>query len=254
MAERKKNIPKKRRKKRRIKKGVFFFVFTLFVVLVSLSLTVFFPIGKIQVEGKSIYIETEIVHATDIKEGDNLFMPLFNGSRGKAKAALPYLQSVSYRFVLPDTIVISVKPYIAAYQFKVNEEYVVVAKDGTALEILSVRREGVPVILVNGLEYQIREKVKIADTGRAESLAVIQSATEEIKESVDTIDLSDALNIKMQIAQTEVILGSNVYLEKKMQMVKKMLSQVPEGEKGTINMSAWTPENKQGSYIKITEE
>ena len=253
MQERKNSRHPQKRKKRRLKKGVFLFLFLLAAVLVALSLTVFFPIGTIQVQGKSRYSEQEIVSASGIKKGDNMFWPLLNGSKNRLKTALPYVQGVSYRYALPGTIILSVTPYTAQAQFRVGKKYILVAKDGTVLEIVSERQEALPVIMVEKLQYKLREKVAFADAGQADVYAVLQKGTAGFKQPPDSIDLTDSMNYRLQIGQTLVELGGSTYLEEKLRMAEKMLEQIPEGEKGTIHLSAWTPENKQASYVQNRE-
>lgn len=250
MQERKRNTQKSRRKKRRLKKGVFVFLFLLIAVLAVLSLTIFFPIGTIQVQGKSAYSEQEIVAASGIKKGDNMFWPLFNGSKNRLKKALPYVKTVSYRYALPGTIILSVTPYTAAYQFQVKGKFVLAAKDGTVLEITDQQQEDLPVILVESLQYELREKISFADTSQEEIYNTLQKTTEGFHNPPNRFDLTDPLHLQLQIGQTVVKLGSHTYLEEKIHMVEKMLEQIPAGEAGTIDVSGWTPENKKASYVK----
>lgn len=252
MAEKKNNLPRKRRKKRRLKKGAIFFflLFFLLIIFVALSLTVFFPVGAIRVQGESIYAEEQVIAASKIQKGDNMFLQMFNGSQSRIITALPYVHSVSYRYVLPDTLVISVTPFIACFQFKVQEQYVIAAEDGTVLEIRSEPQADLPAVVVNALEYKVRKRLQFGDTAREQIFSELQQSLKDYNISPGEIDLTDTLNIRLKVRKTAVELGSGTYLDKKLNMLNKMLQNVPEGEEGTVTLSAWTPENKKASYVK----
>ena len=179
-----------------------------------------------------------------------MFWPLFNGSKNRLKKALPYVKTVSYRYALPGTIILSVTPYTAVYQFQVKGKFLLTAKDGTVLEIADQQQEDLPVILVESLQYELREKISFSDTSLEEIYNTLQKATEGFHNPPDRIDLTDPLHLQLQIGQTVVELGSHTYLEEKIRMVEKMLEQIPAGEAGTIDVSGWTPENKKASYVK----
>lgn len=255
MAGSRKRPQNKRRKKNKAKKIIFTMLFISLLVLAVLSVTVFFPLGYIDVQGKSIYSAEQIIKASGIEVEDNMFMPLFNGSKKRITRSLPYIKSVDYKYSLPDSMTIVVTPYLAAYQFKVKKDFVIAAKDGTVLEVVSNEREGLPIINVNALEYKVRDTLKFGDAAREEIFAELSASLSNFEYTFNAMDLTDTLNINLLVNdKITVNLGSSIHLTKKMNMIKKMLANIPEGESGTINVSAWTPESKQASYVKNETE
>lgn len=251
MAGKKNKKVKKRKTKGRLKKAFAILIFISLVVLATLSLTIFFPVANIKLAGKSIYTSEQIISASGIKENDNMFMPLFNGSKERIKSAMPYIKKVTYKYTLPDTVTIEVTPYIAAYQFKVKNDFVITAKDGTVLEILNKQRENTPTITVNALEYKVRKPIAFGDSARQEIFTKVTESLKDFGHTFTAMDLTDTVNISLTVNDNTVIeLGSVAHLVKKMNMAKKMLKTIPQGESGTLNLTAWTPENKQASYVK----
>lgn len=250
MQAEKRNNQKPRRKKRRLKKGVYVILFLPVAVLIVLSLTVFFPVETIKVQGESIYSPQDIVASSGIKQGDNMFWQLFNGSKKKLKLALPYVKTINYRYSFPGTIILSVSPYKPEYQFVVDNKYVLVASDGTVLEVKDQQQENLPTIDAGSMKYKLCEKISFPTADKEKIYQTLQKAAEDTKIEPNLLNLADPMRLQLQIGRTEVELGSDTYLEEKIHMVGKMIAQIPEGEAGTIDVSEWLPENKKGNYVK----
>ena len=68
---------------------------------------------------------------------------------------------------------------------------------------------------------------------------------------VSKVDVSNAAAIKMTIGDRfEVNLGTRDYLHNKIAHLVGMLKSIDSDKKGDIDLSMWTPENSQGSFIK----
>ena len=96
--------------KKQRKRGVLFAPIAFLLVCLSLimAMSIFFRVGEIQVEGNSTYTAEEIIEASGIDTGDNLFFinQIFMGSRLTDR--LPYLQTATIARVLPNKVVITV--------------------------------------------------------------------------------------------------------------------------------------------------
>ena len=97
------------RRKKRARSLAAVLIILLVGVGAALSLTVFFKIEEVRVEGTDrYYTQEQILAASDIKTGENIF--LFSPERTEEKlwAQLPYISSVTVRRELPATVIIDV--------------------------------------------------------------------------------------------------------------------------------------------------
>ena len=83
---------------------------TFFLVIVALVfiMSVFFKVSRIEVKGNSIYTADEVIKASGIETGDNLFF--INGIAAGSRVAvkLPYVDSVQINRGLPNLVTIVV--------------------------------------------------------------------------------------------------------------------------------------------------
>ena len=101
---------KRRARRRRGRFGFLYKLFSLFLILAAIvtGCIVFFRANHIVVSGESRYSEEEIIAATGIEEGQNLFqLDKFSIIR-QMRSQLPYLDDISITRKLPDTLVITV--------------------------------------------------------------------------------------------------------------------------------------------------
>ena len=76
---------------------------------VALSLTVFFNISSIEVDGSSRYSDSEIIAASGVNNGDNLFLTKKDKAADRISQALPYTGNITIRKSLPGTLKITVE-------------------------------------------------------------------------------------------------------------------------------------------------
>ncbi len=106
-------MAKRRRYNHKRRRGSFSFLYKLlaFVLIctaIALALTLFFRIRTIQVSGNDRYTREEIISAAEVKEGDNLFLMNKYNAAERIRKALPYIETVQFRRMLPDGLSIVV--------------------------------------------------------------------------------------------------------------------------------------------------
>lgn len=112
---------RRQNKKRKLKNSVrrALLAFCLLVVLlafgVTLSLTVFFKTETVTAQGSGIYAEQEIVDASGINSGNNLFLISEEEIADSITRRLPYIGTVTINRELPNTLHIHVTDTIASY-------------------------------------------------------------------------------------------------------------------------------------------
>lgn len=96
--------------KRPSRHGALFAPIAFLLVCLSLimAMSIFFKVSEIRVEGNSVYTAEEIIEASGIDTGDNLFFinQVFMGSRLTER--LPYIQTATISRTLPNKVTIRV--------------------------------------------------------------------------------------------------------------------------------------------------
>ena len=106
---------KRKRKRGKGRLGPLFKLLCAGAVAVALTMgaTVFFQVETVAVTGNSRYSQEEIIQATGIQTGDNLFRMNKFQIAHQVLQGLPYVEEITIRRSLPSTIVITVKEWDA---------------------------------------------------------------------------------------------------------------------------------------------
>ena len=106
---------KRKRKRGKWRLGPLFKLLCAGAVAVALTMgaTVFFQVETVAVTGNSRYSQEEIIKATGIQTGDNLFRMNKYQIAHQVLQGLPYVEELTIRRALPSTIVITVKEWDA---------------------------------------------------------------------------------------------------------------------------------------------
>lgn len=143
MRSERRSAPKKSRRRaasRRTSSGVGgkLLVMAAVVAAVVFGVAIFFKVNTVEVQGNSIYSAEEIMSASGIQKGDNLFTLNKEAAAGSIKAGLPYVETVSVIRFLPDRVVIEVRESEAAFavETSVNTTWLINSV-GKALEQIS---------------------------------------------------------------------------------------------------------------------
>lgn len=122
-------------RKHRRSRGRFAFLFRLLCALalaaaVFFGATVFFQVGEIVVSGNDRYGQEEVIQASGIQIGDNLYHMNKFTIIDKLREELPYLDEVMIRRSLPDTIVITVKEWAAVARVEIPDRSTLTDDEG----------------------------------------------------------------------------------------------------------------------------
>ena len=106
-------MARRRRYNRKRRRGSFAFLYKLlaFVLIcgaIGLALAMFFKVEDIEVNGNSRYSKEQIVAAAEVKPGDNLFLLNKYDAAARIRQQLPYVETVQFRRVLPNKLVVQV--------------------------------------------------------------------------------------------------------------------------------------------------
>ena len=141
----------RRRYKKRRRFGFLYkmLVVIAMVVAVAIGATVFFRVEETVVLGNVRYTAQQVIDASGIAQGDNLFgMNKFDTAR-RIRRQLPYIEGVNIRRGWPDTLIITVTECQAAARLAGEEGEWLISKSGKVLELVETADTG--VIRVDGL-------------------------------------------------------------------------------------------------------
>ncbi len=233
-------------KKRKRKRGVLFAPISFLIICAALvfAMSVFFRVSGIEVEGNAIYTPEEIIEASGIEEGDNLFFINRFSAISRIFSKLPYVEKAVINRTLPNKLVIVVSESKAIA--------CVAAEDGTwaidkSCKLLSKASgdELRGLIRVEGLTPIAPEAGQIIAPGEAESPKVSYLA--EILTQIDAlglrgnityIDINGISNPSFDyIGRFTVKLGANENVEYKFQCLLSAVAALNEGDRGTLDLS-----------------
>ncbi len=233
------------RRRRRRRRMFFFYIFLFLAVIgtaVTLSLTVLFRVERIEVRGESRYSAEQIMQASGLETGGNLFLTDTGAAAAAIEKALPYIGEAKVSRVLPSELSISVQEEPAASAILWEGQYVVLGASGKVLELASAAPENCPVI--KGVVMQQAEPGSAAAFADEEASTVLQrleSALSAVGVSpVSEIDLTDLYRVSVLYdGRISLQLGAPTNYEEKLRFFTALLEQgrISETDSGTFDLS-----------------
>lgn len=247
---RRKARQKQIRKRRAIR--AFFVLLILAVITVAvLSVTVLFPVKSVNVSGSKIYTPTEIVKAGKITQSTNLLILSEDKLTEKIRTELPFVDSVKLEKKLPDSLTIKVTDATEKYCYNYGGKYYTVSSKNYVLKTYNELPEGMAEIRCGKITCVPGQKINIHDQNAKNTCDKIFVVFEKNDIKIDSVDTTDPLNITMKIeGKFEVLLGGNAHMESKCKHLVAMIEKIEDDASGTINLSMWTPDKKEGTFIR----
>lgn len=242
----------KRARRKRLKICFIFFLIASLITLAIMSFTVFFPIKRISVSGSQIYSKAEIIKASGLSTDDNLFVVSEEKIEQSIRKKLPYIDSVSLKRNLPDAVVLTVKDAKEYSCIEVAQKYYIISQSGYVLKEQSESPENVFKIITSGAKCEIAKMVEYKSQVESELVATMVQLLENKGINIDSVDVSSALNLTVNVEDKFVVkMGTDEFLEQKIAHLRSMIDSIGD-RKGEINLSMWTPNNSQGSFVEDT--
>lgn len=246
--QKKRNAAKSKRRKRFLKRFLIFLCIVAVITLVILSLTVFFPIQKITVDSSlGIYTNEQIIEASGIKKGENLWMSGLNAEEN-IPTKLPFISKAEIDRKFPSSVIIKTELAKASYCFYIEKDYYICDSEYKVLEIKKEQNENTVLILGTGAsKTKAGNKLLFSDIKKSELMEKLISLLKEKNINVNTIDITESMDMKVRVeGRFNVSLGSSAHFEAKVSHLAGMLQKVENDVKGSIDLSDYTPENGRG--------
>lgn len=240
------------RQRRRKQKLRIFYALLFLIVLgfaVTLSLTVLFQINSIQVTGTSRYSQEEIVKASGIQTGENLFLTKTKQAEAEISQKLPYIGAVKVSRKLPAKISIQVEAATVDGAVETENGYVLLTGSGKMLELVEQPPENGTLIV--GLALKSASPGKSVVYQDAVSQELYQQLIVSIKNNsftpVTKIDISNPYRILIEYDKRIILnLGTSADLDYKIRFGKTILEgknengedNIGKEEKGVLNLGS----------------
>ncbi|MCI7350343.1 MAG: FtsQ-type POTRA domain-containing protein [Ruminococcus sp.] len=222
---------KARQKRKRVIRVYMQIIFTIvFLIMIILSLTIFFNIEKITVTGDGQYDESEIIAASGLEYGENMFLTKMSKHADSIMQSVVYLESCEVKRKLPTGIEISVKVCKPLACLEAENDYLIMSTTGKIFERSETPVQG--LYLIKGSEpiYNLEPGMMFEsadDEGKLNAmLSVCEAMNTRQTEKVSYIDVTDRYNIKYLFDdRVEVRLGSVNELDYKLKFTEIILSE-----------------------------
>jgi len=241
----------KKAKKRRLIAWFIFIVILLLTVGVILSLTVLFPISKLSFSGSNVYNSSQIADASGIDVGDNLFMLSEKDTLNLLKAKLPFIETVEFERILPDTLKVKVTDAKKFACYKIDDKYYTVSNTGWVLEETSEQAENVFLVEADGVKCKVGTALEIENNSTKEKIDSLIKYLSDQDINIDYINVTNEVNLVAGVENRFVVeFGTDNLLEPKIKHLKTMMDSIEEGKSGRINLSMWNSQNRQGTFVQ----
>lgn len=228
------------------KRGALYGPLTFLIVCAALvfGVGVFFRVTDVEVVGASYYSEQEIVDASGIEKGDNLFFINRFTAYSKIYAKLPYVSRVEISRRLPNRIVIEVDEGSAIACIRSEGEYWLIDKNCKILGSAGAA-DAVHMINITGLvpsALVVGEELKL-ETGDSTAVAFVSDVLTAMSglDMLGGVTYLDMTNISDPLfdylGRFTVKLGRDDAVEYKLELLLSAVSQLGEGDEGMLDLS-----------------
>lgn len=245
-----------RKFKRRQKRQIALLTIIIFIasLIAIMLLTPGFDIKEIKVHGNSALKDEEIIRASGIVKGVNIFAVSLSEAKDNIKN-MGYVENVKIKRSLPSAIEITVVEEVGVAYIKAKEGYVVITANGRCIDITdgmdnkdsgqSASLPQLPLITgLRGVKYKVGNILKAEDDTQLQALfaCLHEFAKYGYVFDMREIDVSDISDIKFYYMSKNlcVTVGAAEKIGYKMECFGPILEQIGENPEGYINLERLT--------------
>lgn len=239
---------KKMKKRQRKQLSFLIGIVLLFSIAAIIMLTPAFNVKKIEVYGNSVLKDEQIVAASGIVKGVNIFGISIKETKENIKS-LGYVENVKIKRSLPSTIKITVVEEVGVAYLKADDGFVIVAADGRCVDITdgvdengTVKTPDIP--LVKGLKnakYKVGKVITTENEVQFEALTAClhEFCKQEYIFKIREIDVTDITDIKFYYHSKDlcVTIGTTDLLDYKLECFGAYLGKVDTIPTGYISLN-----------------
>lgn len=254
-------MARRRKYKRRRTRGRFAFLYKLLTFAVvcgaaAVALAYFFKVETIVVTGNARYSEAQIVEASGLQIGDNMFLLNKYETSERITSALPYVATVRISRQLPGTLVVSLTECSAPAALVQDGKAWLLSGDGKVVDSVAPSQAS-RYTQITGLhitEPAVGQVIRVAEEDESRRRALIallgQLNEKEMLSGTDTIALDDLSLITMQyLERFEVRLSWDADFDYKLDYLSAVIGRLEANETGIIDMT----QPEKVSFIPIRQ-
>ncbi len=225
-------------KRKEIGRKIFYVVIgiSLTVLVALVCVVVFFGLKNVEVRGNSRYTEKQILEACGFSPSDNLFgVDLKKAERDIIKK-YPYISKVTFKRVLPSTLIINVTEDAPSYCAEIYGDYFLLSEDLRIISKHDIYEDimvlDVPVIYLKlpQVERAVQGERIVFDKNSnynhiIEFLSELKQ--QDIYTRTDCIDASDRYHLALYTdgGQYKIVIGTVDNLDTKIKFVKSVIAE-----------------------------
>ena len=218
--------------------------FVIIVLGVLLALSVFFRVSKITVDGNGYYTEKQIVEASGIEKGDNLFFVNRFTAASRIFGKLPYVQEVTISRKLPNKVIIEITESQELAYVPVGDAYWAIDSNCKVLEKVD-SKTAKDLIRIDGISLEkpsegVVIEPKSGDEEKVEYLSAILSEIQgrQMMQDISYIDMSSVASPSFDyMSRFTVKLGANENVDYKFGLLASAVEKLDSGSYGVIDLS-----------------
>ena len=223
-------------RKRRQGRFSFLYKILIFVAIcgaIAVALALFFKVDTITVTGNSRYTANQIIEASGIETGDNMFFLNKYHASERITAALPYVETVRISRQLPDTLVVTVTECTAPAAVSQDGKLWLLSGDGKQYAVV----EGLTLLEPQvGADLQVPEEQQPSARLLLTLLGLLRD--KDMLGDVQTIDLSDTASVVMRyLDRFDVTFRWDADFDYKLDYLLAVVERLEVNEKGAIDMT-----------------
>lgn len=232
---------RKKRRRKKHSKAILFIIFVLLIVAVLLtSITLFFTVKKIKVSGECIYSDKEITDVAGIENDSNMFAINKFSVIKKIKSVLPYIEEVTIKRDLPNTVNINVLPAKDASFVETTGGFVLLSTKGKVLKNSDKQPSAMKLIGSGITRNTVGETAEFKDELIYDLYLNIMERFEKmgILNKVTMLNIGRLSNIAFEYESRVLVnLGTNKEFDRKMDFFNYILERNPTAAYATMNLS-----------------
>ncbi len=218
-----------------------FLSFLLICSAIAAALILFFKTQDFVISGNVRYTEQEVIDSTGVEVGDNMFLLNKYAISRQIMKELPYVENVSIRRSLPDTLVIAVEECQAVAVILQAGVGWLVSSSGKLLEqVTATQAEAYPRI--SGVELLMPEEggtMEFPASGNAteeQVLSLLQALESRgLLEKLGGIDCSGSDEMEMEYdGRFRVVMHYDDNFDQDLNMVEQVIPQLQSNQTGTL--------------------
>lgn len=247
-------LKRKRRRNRLIAYGAAAVVIVILAVV--LSLTVFFKISSFDVKGDEVYAPEDIVAATELSKGGNLFGFDRENVAELVEVKLPYVSDLSIKRSLTGKVTLTVTAAKAVMAIDNGDSYTLLDSSCKVLEA-ETQTINEDVAVLKASNASALETGRTAEFENPDDVSTLIRLWEIINANgftkVTQVDITDPTNIRLKYDMRITLkIGSLSSLEGKIEFIKATLAKLDSEEPSFSGTMDFTIDNK--AFVNDVDE